>query len=465
MKRATTRSENQRVQGATRWQRAAVTAALAVLLAPAGAAGLGEIYDLARASDAQFAAAKAAVAAGREKVAQGRAGLLPTITLAGNWRKAHDRSNDSNIIGSGSADDLTVVRNYDSNSMSMNVTQPLLRRVNVETYAQAELQALLAEQQLKVAEQELLLRVSRGYFEVLQAQDALGSVTAQKGAFAQQLAQARRSFEVGLAPITDVNEAQSRHDLTVAQEIAARNDLELKRRTLEKSIDQDLPALDLLDDQAAIDLIGEGHLKALVERAPDDSLQVALGLTAEQIARREVSRQDAAHLPTIDLVLNYNENRNGTFGTTGRPSTLRSSSIGVDISFGVYQGGVVLSRSREAVANLERARQELLNARRQARLDSRQAYLGVQSGSALHVALRQALSSSETQVRSTRRGFEVGVRTRVDVLNAEQQLYATKKDLAASRYQTLVAGLQLKAAAGVLTEFDLRGLDRLLKPQ
>jgi outer membrane protein len=117
---------------------------------------------------------------------------------------------------------------------------------------------------------------------------------------------------------------------------------------------------------------------------------------------------------------------------------------------------------REAQANLERAQQELLNARRQARLDSRQAFLGVQSGTALHQALRQALQSSETQLRSTRRGFEVGVRTRVDVLNAEQQLYATKKDLAASRYQTLVAALQLKAAAGMLSEADLQMLDRLL---
>jgi outer membrane protein len=187
-----------------------------------------------------------------------------------------------------------------------------------------------------------------------------------------------------------------------------------------------------------------------------------MGITAEQIAQKEIKRQEAAQMPGIDLVASYNQNKNSNTSTTGVQSKLNQAYAGFEISLPLYTGGAAQSRVREAQANLERAQQELLNARRQARLDSRQAYLGVQSGSALHQALRQALQSSETQLRSTRRGFEVGVRTRVDVLNAEQQLYATKKDLATSRYQTLVAALQLKAAAGALTEQDLRALDRLL---
>ena len=382
---------------------------------------------------------------------QGRAGILPTVSIGGNLR--NNRETSSTYSGA---------QTYDSGALSLTLSQPVLRKVNLETYRQGELQALLAEQQLKLAEQELLVRVARGYFEVLQAQDALGSITAQKDAFAQQLAQAKRSFEVGLAPITDANEAQTRYDLTVAQEIAARNDLEIKRRTLEKAINAELPALAPLDEQADIDVVGTALVTTLVERAPEDALQVAVGLTAVQVARREVSRQEAGHLPTVDLVASITENRNPNFTTAGK-STVRQATIGLDVSLPVYQGGAVQSRTREAVANLERAQQELTNARRQALLDARQASLGVQSGTALHSALRQALSSSETQLRSTRRGLDVGVRTRVDVLNAEQQLYATKRDLAASRYQTLVAGLQLKAAAGVLTELDLRALDRLLK--
>ena len=209
-------------------------------------------------------------------------------------------------------------------------------------------------------------------------------------------------------------------------------------------------------------MLPPAQVSTLLDRAPEDSLQVAIGKTAEEIARREVSRQDAAQVPTVDLIASHTYSRNGSYQTLGSQTT-HNTFIGVDVQFTVYQGGAISSRVREASANLERSRQELLNARRQATLDARQASLGVQSGLALHQALRQALSSSETQVRSTRRGFEVGVRTRVDVLNAEQQLFATRRDLAGSRYQTLVAGLQLKAAAGTLTDADLRAMDTLLK--
>jgi len=420
---------------------------------PVHAANLSELLEMARAADAQFAAARASAVAGREKSVQGRAGLLPSVTVAANARNNHERGGT-----------FGGVRNYDSGLVSINVNQPLYRKVNWETYEQGELQALLADQQLKIAEQELLLRVAKGYFEVLQAQDALSAVQAQKEAFAQQLAQARRSFEVGLSPITDVNEAQARHDLTLAQEIAARNDIELRRRALEKIIDREAPPLALLSESASIDVLPEARLKELLDRAGEGALQVVAGVTNERIARHEVARQVGSQMPTVDLVASISENRNGNFSSFG-PSTTKSTAVGVEVAmplpFGQGQAGQ--SRVREAQANLERAGQELNNAKRQARLDARQAYLGVESGSALHRALQKALESAQMQLRSTTRGFEVGVRSRVDVLNAQQQLYATKKDLAASRYQVLLAGLQLKAAAGTLSDDDLKALDALLR--
>ena len=417
-----------------------------------GAANLGAILEMARAADAQYAAARAAADAGREKRPQGRSGLLPAVSVSGNRRYNHDISSS-----------YAEPRDYNSRAWSVSMNQPLYRKVNYEAWAQGELQALLAEQQLLLAEQELLLRVAKGYFDVLQAQDVLAAVGSQKQALAQQLAQATRSYQVGLAPITDVNEAQARYDLTIAQEIAARNDLEGKRRVLEKAIDRDLPPLAGLDPEAGIDLLAPEQQVALAERAADDALQVAIGMTTEQVARRELTKQSAAHLPSLDLVVSHGQTRNANYVNFG-PTNLRQSSVGVELSMPIYQGGAVASRVREAAANLERARQELANARRQARLEARQALLGVQSGSALHQALRQALKSGEAQVRSTTRGLEVGVRARVDVLNAEQQLHATRKDLAASRYQTLLAALQLKAAAGVLGDADLRALDALLLP-
>lgn len=444
-------SKLERTPRTGRWPRAALALAAALTAGTAGAANLGELYAHALQADAQYAAAKATAVALREKSVQGRAGIGPTVNLAGSVKQMRETTTAFTLYGN----------DHDTSQLAITATQPLYRKANWAAYEQGELQAQLADYQLKLAEQDLMLRVARGYFDVLQAQDALAAIGAQKEAFAQQLAQAKRALEVGTAPITDVNEAQARHDLTVAQEIAARNELEVKQRTLEKIIDRELPPLARLAEESPIDVIEAARLKELIDRAPEDSLQVASGLLNERVARQEVTRQEASGLPTADLVVGYNETHNGNYPTSGS-NTVRQASIGIEVGFPIYQGGAQTSRVREALANVDRAHQEVLNARRQARLDARQAYLGVSSGSALHQALRQAMTSSETQVKSTRRGFEVGVRTRVDVLNAEQQLYATRKDLAASRYQTLVAGLQLKAAAGVLGEADLRMLDRLL---
>ena len=431
-----------------------VAAALVGLLAApaADAANLGAIYALALSNDAQYAAAVQTAAAGRERSAQGRALLRPTIGITANAR----RNDDLSSLYDGR-------RYYNSGSAALTLSQPLLRPVNWATYRQGELQALLADQQLRLAGQDLLVKVSRGYFEVLQAQDALTTVRAQKDAFAQQLAQAKRSYDVGLAPVTDVNEAQSRYDLTLAQEIAARNDLAVKRRALEKSINvSPLPPLASLDPAVAIDILSAEQLQALADSAAQNAMQVQVGITAEQIAQREVEKQQAAHLPTIDAVASVAKNHNINFSTFGGQRT-QPMSIGVELAIPLYQGGAISSRVREAVANLGRSQSELENARRQALFDARQALLGVESGIALNQALKQGVTSAETQVRSTRRGLEVGVRTRVDVLNAEQQLYTTLRDLSAARYQALIAGLQLKAAAGALNEQDLNALDALLR--
>ena len=424
---------------------------LVACAATARAANLGAIYALALANDPQYAAAVQAASAGREKSAQGRALLRPTIGVSGNGRHNYDSS--SSYSGTAS---------YNSGNIALNASQPLLRLANQAAYRQGELQAQLADRQLDLARQDLLVRVARGYFDVLQSQDTLTTVRGQRDAFEGQLAQARRSFEVGLAPVTDLNEAQARYDLTLAQEIAAKNDIEVKRHALEKAIGRELPMLATLDPGADIDILEEARLKALSTSAPDQALPVAIGALAEQIASQEVARQRAGHTPTVDLVASVGENRNGNFSQVGKQRT-SNTSIGIELSIPLYEGGAISSRTREAAYNLSRAQSELDNARRQAVLDASQAVLGVQSGIALDKALRKAVTSGETQVRSTRRGLDVGLRTRVDVLNAEQQLYSTRRDLAAARYQALASGLLLKAAAGLLREDDLRSLDALLK--
>lgn len=415
-------------------------------------ANLGEIYQLAHGNDAKLSAAREAYKAGQEKIPQGKAGLLPAVNLTANLRW-----NDPDSSSPGANNDP-----YNSRGFSLSLVQPIYRKQNLETYEQGKLQALLSEQQLKLAEQDLILRAAAAYFDVLQAQDALATAQSQKQAFAEQLAQARKSFEVGAATITDTHEAQARYDLTTAQEIAAQNDLEVKRRSLEKIINQETPKLAPLRDSARMLLPEPDNMDAWVKQAEENSLSVLLNQTNLEINRREVERQQGGHRPTLDLSASYSDNRNATVGTIAGINS-KSAVVGLELGWVLYQGGGITSRVREAVANQEKARFELDDARRQSRLDARQGFLGVQSGDAQVRALEQALVSSEAQLKSTKLGLEVGVRTRVDVLNAQQQLFTTKRDLSAARYKTLLAGLQLKGAAGSLSEEDLKALNALLK--
>lgn len=421
------------------------------LMPAALGANLGDIYTQAREHDAKLAAARQAYRASLEKLPQGRAGLLPNVSLSASY---FDNRTDT----SPGAKAHTQPYGY-----RVLLTQPLYRKQNLEAYEQAKIQVLLGEQQLRLAEQDLALRSASAYFDVLLAEDNLASARAQKAAFAEQLAQAKKSFEVGAATITDTHEAQARFDLTSAQEIAALNDLEIKRRTLEKIIGGEAPRLARLGEDLPLPLPEPGNMESWVKQAEEDSLSVAAVRTGLELARREVARQRGGYLPSVDLQASYSDNRNASTSAAGIDTDTRNSQIGVVLSWNLFEGGANDARVREAVANQEKARHELEDARRQARLDARQGFLGVMSGAAQARALGQALISSEAQLKSTRLGLEVGVRTRVDLLNAQQQYFSTQRDLSAARYRTLLAGLQLKAAAGILGESDLRALDALLR--
>jgi len=425
---------------------------LAVLFGQADAANLTDIYRLAQQNDAVYASAQAAYQAGMEKLLQARSLLLPSLNLAAGLNHYETDTNVSDP------------KHYTSPGLTLTLIQPLYRKQNLEALEQARLQVQAVEAQLKLARQSLILRTAQAYFDVLQAQDNLATAQAQKAAIAQQLAQARKSFEVGAATIVDSHEAQASFDATVALEIAAGNDLEVKRRTLEKLIMAEAPKLDSLTSNVAAPRPQPDDMNAWVKQAEADSLSVAVGLANAEIARREVARQNAGYRPTLDLAVSYGLTNNTVVGSVSGVDS-RSAAIGLQLGWNLYQGGATRSLVREAVANQEKARFDLENARRQAALDTRQAYLGVVSGDARVAALQQAVVSSETQLKSTKLGQEVGVRTAVDVLNAEQQLYSAQRDLAAARYAALISGLNLKAAAGVLSEADMQALDALLKHQ
>ncbi|MBU1224312.1 MAG: TolC family outer membrane protein [Gammaproteobacteria bacterium] len=425
--------------------------ALSLALAPAAhAADLSEVYRDALAYDAQYASARAAYQAGQEAAVQGRAGLLPNVNLGGNVRY---NSVDSSLAG-GDAD-------FDSNGASLTAAQPLFRKQNLVAYAQAKEQVKIAALRFAVAEQDLILRVAQAYFDVLESQDNIAFINAQKAAITEQLAAAKRNFEVGTTTITDTHEAQARYDLATAQEIAEQNSLNIRLRALEKLIGKPAGALDTLAEPVQLKAEG-GHIDEWATIAADGNLQAEIQRVTKVIADQEIERNRAGHYPTLDAVAGYTISNNQNFGT--QQVDTRTASIGVELNLPIYQGGLTSSRVREAVANQERARQDLENATREASLQARQAYLNVSSGVARVQALEQALVSTRAQLDSTRLGLDVGVRTNLDVLDAEQQVLSARRDLAGARYDYLLSRLALKAAVGSLNPADLTEIDQLLKP-
>jgi outer membrane protein len=426
------------------------------MAAGAGAADLEQVYRDALSYDATLAAARASLEAGREKLPQGRAGLLPSLSLSGNtnWNDAELKH-------------YNVSRGYNSNGWQVQLTQPLFRWQNWVQYKQGELQVAVAEAQYQLARQDLTLRASQAYFDVLTAQDALAAATALHEANVQQLALAKKSFEVGTVTITDVHEAQSRSDLSSAQMIAADSDLAVKRHALLVLTGKEPDALKGLRKGVALARPEPGDIQSWVTAAEGNGLAVQAAQISAEVAGREVERNRAAHLPTVDLVASYgnavsstapiSQSSSGVFRTDTDTAV-----VGVQVALPLFQGGAVNSRVREASALRDKANSDVDFARRTSAQNARQAYLGVTSGLAQVKAYEAAQVSSTSALDANKLGYEVGVRINIDVLNAQSQLYDTRQKLSKARYDTLMAQLKLKAAAGSLGEEDIKAINALL---
>jgi outer membrane protein len=428
---------------------------LAVLVASAlfslntQAADLVQVYKQALANDATYASARDALAAGQEKTVQGRSLLLPTVGLSGTNLKNNGDAKDP-VRGSGDVD------NY-SSQMQLQLTQPLFRWANWENYQQGKLSAAAAEAVFAQAQQDVILRVAQAYFDVLTAQDNLTATQAQKAATTEQLASAKRNFEVGTQTITDTHEAQAAYDLVVAQEFAALNDLEVKRTALQQIIGEVPGTLAPLRTGVTIASPQPATLEPWVAAAEEQNYGVAGAKLNVEIAKREIGKQRAGHLPTLDLVAQ--KTRTSITGGTLQ----NNNAIGVTWNIPIFNGFAVTSKVRESIALEDKARNDLEASRRQAAQIARQAFLGVNSGLAQVKALEAAEVSSKSALESNKLGYQVGVRINIDVLNAQRQLYTTQKDLSKARYDTIMNGLRLKSAAGSLKEADLEPINALLQ--
>ena len=437
---------------------------IAVLLASAfvslnaHAIDLIQVYQQALANDATFAGARASLAAGRERVPQGRAGLLPTVGLSGSYGK-----NDSDVSQFNVAQNGFVAggSNLRSNQYTLALSQPLFRWDRWQTYEQSKLAQAIAEAQFAQAQQDLITRVAQAYFDVLSAQDTLESTRAQKTAVTEQLASAKRNFEVGTQTITDTHEAQAAYDLVVAQEFAAVNDLDNKRSALQAIIGAEPGTLAPLQTGITLAPPQPATVDQWVSSAESQNYGVTAAQLSVESAKREISKSRAGHLPTLDLVAS--SSRTDVSGRSAGSGDTRNNAIGVQWTVPIFSGFGVSSRVRETIALEDKARNDLEATRRNAALQARQAFLGVNSGLAQVKALQAAEVSSQSALESNKLGYQVGVRINIDVLNAQRQLYSTRTDLARARYNTILNGLRLKAASGSLREADLVPVNNLLQ--
>ncbi|TMH60267.1 MAG: TolC family outer membrane protein [Betaproteobacteria bacterium] len=434
---------------------------MAAVVTPASAEDLLQIYRDALANDPTLASARANWLATQEAVPQARAGLLPSVTLVGN-------ANAQNVYEKLHTDpSLSVTENFPAYNYTVSASQPLYRKQNLVALDQAKQTVGQSDYVLASARQDLIIRVAQAYLDVLLARFNIELTESQKAAVSENLAQAKRNFEVGTATITDTNDAQAKYDQIVAQEISTQNDLDNKLAVLRAIIGRAPKELKPFGGEFAPQPPTPNTLDAWIEAAVRDNPQVRIAQANYDIAVLEVDKQRAGHYPTLDLVANFNQSYAGaTPSVASSVSSIANDShsalIGVQLNVPLYLGGLIDSRVRQAVANQEKARQDLETARRSAQLSAQTAFNGVSSGVAQVTAFEQAVRSAQVSYDSTKLGLEVGVRTNLDVLNQQQQVFQTRFNLAQSYYNFVINGLRLKQAVGTLSDPDVDELNRAL---
>ncbi|SDI66620.1 TolC family outer membrane protein [Propionivibrio dicarboxylicus] len=429
------------------------------LLQTAAAADFLGIYRLAQGNDPTFAAARHAREAVEQRLPQAWANFLPTIsaTSADNRTLANTSFNYATPI------DRTV-RTWNWN---VQMTHPLFHVQNYYAYIEAAATVEQAVAQYMQAEQDLILRAAQAYFDVVVAEDSIVVAEAKLKAMSEQQAIAARGFQFGTTALTDVHEARARVDLARSELVAARNERVAKRAELEKVIGESPRTLSALRPQIVAPRPQPDDEQAWVGQARENNPVVRAGQAALAATDSVVSKHRAEHLPTLDFTTTLGRNySSGIYSMPTDYTTLgRTMTTGIQVTIPIFSGGGTSARVAEAIANRRKAEADLEAARRQAATDARQAFAGIASGLAQMEALASAIESGEVAVTGNQAGYRVGIRINSDVLNAEQQLYASKRDLTKARYDTLMQGLKLKAAAGALSEEDVLVINALLGPR
>ena len=417
---------------------------------------LVDIYHQALAHDPTLASALSANKAAQEIIEQGKALYLPTVNFNAS---ANTTQSDIRYLNSKTPPGTSGYENY---KVGIEARQPIYRKQNLVQMDQSYTQVSLADKQYHLSQQDLILRATQAYFDVLIAQDKIDLIKAQNMAIISQLEQAKATFEVGTSTITDVNEAQAKYDLIVAQEIGAVNEYEIAKHSVE-AITGELPAkLATVKPNVQVNSLSQ-NMQEWQQVAVQNNLNIQIQQDNLRLAEQEVQRTEAGHLPTLDAVASVTESySNGSASVFSSGNDLKNATIGVELQIPLYAGGAISSKARQALLNKQKALDDVEIARRKVDLETQRAYLNLNTSIAQVKALEQALTSAKSQLDSTKLGFEVGVRTTVDVLNAQQQYYSAKRDLLQARYSYLVNIIRLKAATGLVSEPDVEDINQQL---
>lgn len=418
----------------------------------AHAENLIDVYQLALKFDPEYRAQQFSLEAELETRVQAHAQLYkPNVSISANIDRNYQ--DITSTFGGGDSQ-------YTGKGYSLNLSQPIYHKDRFVRLEQVDDQITKAQLDLDAAEQDLMLRTAERYFAVLSAKDNFAFTQAEKSALERQLEESEQRFEVGLIAITDVQEARAGFDLATAREIKALNTLDDARENLREITGQYPQSLATLTEDMPHTKPDPDSIDAWTQSSLQNNLQLKARLIETAIVEKEISRQEAGHHPTLDLVGNHGyRSTGGQFGDTEVDFSL----IGFQLNIPIYEGGQVSSRTREAFHRHQEALQKLEQVRRSVDKNTRESYRGILSGISQIAAFKQAALSSETAVTATKTGYEVGTRTAVDVVTAEKEFFRAQKDYSQARYEYILDTLRLKQASGKLAPEDIQQINSLLE--
>lgn len=421
------------------------------------------VYRDSIANNPAYKAARASRDAEQENIAIARGQLLPNLSVSSSQSRNWVEKESSGFTGNR----ITQTFDYDGYGHSINLRQPLFRPYSIAAYQQANRQGELADSRLNEARDELIVKTLSSYLDAAYADQLIELLSAQKVSVEAQARAAEKAFAAGIGTKVEISEANARRDIILAQELEAQNQQDHARRTLRALVGRPIGALSPLQPERLLTSLPRPlPLSAWISEAEAGSPELASARAQIEVAEKEVSKARSGHYPTVDLVASRNLSGNESLASLSAlgDTDYRQNTVGVQVMIPLFAGGATSASVRQAEAKLEQARFAAEDVQQNIEVKVRREYSNIVQGAIKTRAHEQAEASAEQSVLATKKGVQAGIRTSLDVLKAEEQLYTTRRDLALSRYQLILARLRLLLLTGKLDEQDIMQISSWFAP-